>query len=221
MAKFLLLSAVLFDCGALGRESLCTSRSHAVPPGELSVGDHVYVHRTAYTYTHHGILVRGGPDSESARVVHFTGEPGTRRSMRDANVAETTLREFLGDKASDDDLRVAAYNCSRWNKLWKRSGTVYDLESVSPEETVSRARGKVGKMGGKYSLLFDNCEHFATWCKSGTAASEQRDGPIKKAAAVVVAAAVGGALSWMLTPSPEEGAKNRTETDRSHGERRS
>ncbi len=39
MAKFLLFYALLCNYAVLGRESLCTSRSHAVPPGELLVGE--------------------------------------------------------------------------------------------------------------------------------------------------------------------------------------
>lgn len=36
---------------------------------------------------------------------------------------------------------------------------------------VSRAENRIGE--NKYNLLFNNCEHFATWCKTGTADSKQ------------------------------------------------
>jgi hypothetical protein len=36
---------------------------------------------------------------------------------------------------------------------------------------VSRAQSRLGEQ--KYNLLFNNCEHFATWCKTGFSDSQQ------------------------------------------------
>jgi len=36
---------------------------------------------------------------------------------------------------------------------------------------IQRAKSRLGE--SKYSLLFNNCEHFATWCKTGLQDSEQ------------------------------------------------
>lgn len=41
----------------------------------------------------------------------------------------------------------------------------------SPEETVDRAKSRLGEE--KYSLPFNNCEHFAIWCKTGVNESRQ------------------------------------------------
>lgn len=41
----------------------------------------------------------------------------------------------------------------------------------SAEETVQRAYERLGE--DKYSLLFNNCEHFAIWCKTGISQSHQ------------------------------------------------
>lgn len=41
----------------------------------------------------------------------------------------------------------------------------------SPEETLRRAKSKLGKKG--YNLFFHNCEHFALWCKTGICESRQ------------------------------------------------
>jgi hypothetical protein len=41
----------------------------------------------------------------------------------------------------------------------------------SPEETLNRAKSKMGKEG--YNLFFHNCEHFALWCKTGICESSQ------------------------------------------------
>ena len=41
----------------------------------------------------------------------------------------------------------------------------------SPEETVKRARSKLGE--GDYNFFTHNCEHFAVWCKTGKHESSQ------------------------------------------------
>ena len=40
-----------------------------------------------------------------------------------------------------------------------------------PEIVVGRALSRIGETG--YDLVFNNCEHFATWCKTGRAESVQ------------------------------------------------
>lgn len=39
------------------------------------------------------------------------------------------------------------------------------------EVVTNRARSRLGE--NKYNLIFNNCEHFATWCKTGIADSQQ------------------------------------------------
>ena len=45
------------------------------------------------------------------------------------------------------------------------------MKLYSPDETVSRARSRLGEK--KYDLLLNNCEHFAIWCKTGLSKSYQ------------------------------------------------
>lgn len=40
-----------------------------------------------------------------------------------------------------------------------------------PDVVVNRAISRLGEQ--KYNLLFNNCEHFATWCKTGISDSQQ------------------------------------------------
>ncbi|NJL02721.1 MAG: NC domain-containing protein [Spirulinaceae cyanobacterium RM2_2_10] len=40
-----------------------------------------------------------------------------------------------------------------------------------PEVAVQRAESRLGER--RYNLLFNNCEHFATWCKTGISSSQQ------------------------------------------------
>ena len=48
-----------------------------------------------------------------------------------------------------------------------------EITPFSPQETIERARSKLGEQG--YDLLLNNCEHFAFWCKTGVAKSSQID----------------------------------------------
>lgn len=40
-----------------------------------------------------------------------------------------------------------------------------------PDVVIHRAKSRLGER--KYNLLFNNCEHFATWCKTGISDSKQ------------------------------------------------
>ena len=53
-----------------------------------------------------------------------------------------------------------------------------DFKLYSPEETVVRALSRLGE--DKYSLVLNNCEHFAIWCKTGVSESLQVDRVISK-----------------------------------------
>ncbi len=44
--------------------------------------------------------------------------------------------------------------------------------SYVPDVVIRRAESRLGE-NAKYNLLFNNCEHFATWCKTGRAYSQQ------------------------------------------------
>ena len=59
---------------------------------------------------------------------------------------------------------------------FSRGNPVYSLEYSKgfcfvPEVVVERAESRLGE--DKYNLLFNNCEHFATWCKTGISDSKQ------------------------------------------------
>jgi Lecithin retinol acyltransferase/PspA/IM30 family len=59
---------------------------------------------------------------------------------------------------------------------FSKNNPVYSREypagfSFIPDVTVKRALSRLGE--NKYNLLFNNCEHFATWCKTGVSESQQ------------------------------------------------
>ena len=59
-------------------------------------------------------------------------------------------------------------------EAFARGNPIYTLtQSVSfiPDVVVSRAESRLGEQ--RYSLFFNNCEHFANWCKTGENISPQ------------------------------------------------
>ncbi|TRU85675.1 MAG: NC domain-containing protein, partial [Microcystis novacekii Mn_MB_F_20050700_S1D] len=62
-------------------------------------------------------------------------------------------------------------------ETFARGGKIYVVRYVEvgfsfiPDVVVERALSRLGEQ--KYNLLFNNCEHFATWCKTGISKSQQ------------------------------------------------
>ena len=58
--------------------------------------------------------------------------------------------------------------------------TVIAHADASPTRvTLQRAMSRIGEQN--YNLLFNNCEHFATWCKTGRHRSGQIDSALERA----------------------------------------
>ena len=118
----------------------------------MSGAKHGDVIKVAHSlYSHYGIYVK---TLFGERVIHYTGEDGPQ----DLNgiVRETDLSVFLN---GEEDYQV----CHLDPKVFK---TIY-----SGSETVARAKSKLSNKG--YNLLWNNCEHFAIWCKTGESVSSQ------------------------------------------------
>ncbi|WP_437891327.1 lecithin retinol acyltransferase family protein [Phytobacter sp. V91] len=109
----------------------------------ITAGDHLSSSRTGYT--HHGIYVGYG------KVVHYSG---LADGLSKGNICETTLEDFTQGK---ETVTVIKHDVS--DRLF------------SPEEIVERARTRIGE--NNYNLVFNNCEHFATWCVTGKHRSAQ------------------------------------------------
>ena len=129
-----------------------------------NTGDIVYVKRKGYR--HFGIY------TGNEQVIHYHKEH--HPLLSDGIITETTLAEFMSDS---DTLYVLngigpTADTHLFDWIIQR---VFDGEitSFSPQETIDRARSKLGEQG--YSLLLNNCEHFAFWCKTGVAKSSQVD----------------------------------------------
>ena len=85
--------------------------------------------------------------------MHFSGGRGHEISLRRACIRKSTLEDF----ARGGEIQIET-KCK---------------EAFSREETVMRALNAVGSEKGKYALPWNNCEHFANWCRYGKKSSLQ------------------------------------------------
>jgi len=110
---------------------------------KLQPGDILYVNRGIYK--HYGVYTGDG------KVIHFAPLAGTEINAENAVIHETTLKNFLKDGTLSIDKKIKAITSRR--------------------KIVERARSQIGKKS--YNLAFNNCEHFAHWCKTGVCESNQ------------------------------------------------
>lgn len=109
----------------------------------LAIGSHIKTSRTGYS--HHGIYCG------NSEVVHYSG---FAQALKKGRLEITTLEGFLG---SETKYYVINYPS--------------DKVRFSSEEIIERALSRVGE--DSYNLVFNNCEHFATWCVTGRSESKQ------------------------------------------------
>lgn len=144
----------------------------------MAKGDHIYVNRYGGLYSHHGI------DCGDGQVVHYGATQWRNRN----SVSNITLEEF----ARGDSIHIRDYseffetleqgcNARRggiassnqdFNKFWDSlRGLSLDDADYTPDAIVARAQNRLGE--NTFSLLFNNCEHFASWCVTGISNSDQ------------------------------------------------
>lgn len=130
----------------------------------MARGDHIKVHRRNGLYSHHGI------DMGDGSVIHFSGEPFR---WNEASICRVTLAEFL----DGGRMVVVAY---------RRDA------ALTPEEVAANAEAALARK--QYCLWRNNCEHFATGCKTGRRRSNQ----VRRA--LHIAAGSAGAAVAILLP---------------------
>jgi hypothetical protein len=132
----------------------------------VAKGDHIRVRRMRGLYCHHGI------DMGDGTVIHFSGEPMQRKPARVARITEELFLE-------GEEKHVVEYGPD---------------EGLLPvEETLLLAEEQLDK--GGYSLLYNNCEHFATYCKTRKKKSRQVRSMARK---VVVFAGTATAVVFVI-----------------------
>jgi len=114
-------------------------------------------------YKHYGVYAGKG------RVIHYASSKGDFGLY--SCVRETSVEQF----ANGRECRIVPFE-----------GNNYKTGHFSREETVRRACSRLGEK--RYNLVFNNCEHFALWCKTG----KNRSAQVEKAfsAAVLLGAAL-------------------------------
>jgi hypothetical protein len=113
-------------------------------PRFLKKGDVVFARRMMYR--HYGIY------AGKKKVIHYAKKESHVR--RETAIEETSIQEF----SKGDPVYVI--------KFPKNLDRLY-----SPGETVKRAKSRTGSTD--YNLVFNNCEHFAYWCRTGKHESSQ------------------------------------------------
>lgn len=121
-------------------------------------GDHIFIFRAGYT--HHGI------DMGDGTVAHWGLPEASEKSLLDKRQA-FILRIPLKDFQRESKLKVKKYK-----------------DFLPADEVVERALARLGEKG--YHLVFNNCEHFACWCKTGAPESLQAEFWETKLASVTV-----------------------------------
>lgn len=106
-----------------------------------------------HIYVDRGLYTHHGIELMEGKVIHYSGEPGSKEPGR---IVASTLGEFL---------RGGKRRVCRSRK------------SFSREEVVRRALSRLGEE--KYNLVTNNCEHFATWCRTGRIESGQVSGAVR------------------------------------------
>jgi hypothetical protein len=100
-----------------------------------------------YVRRRHRLYSHHGIYAGDGNVIHYAGE---EKEKRDPSIKETDIEEFL-----------------KGGKLRRRDYKKRLLHS----ETLGLAKGHLAKK--RYSLPFNNCEHFTTYCVTGKKKSKQ------------------------------------------------
>ena len=124
------------------------NETHSNKYETLEPGDVIGVTRGSpiALYDHYAIYIGKG------QVIHYAGD--TLDFGKKIFIHQTPLQNFL--KNSNVCFKIVFPK---------------ELKVFSPEETILRAKSRLGET--KYNLVFNNCEHFALWCKTGISASLQ------------------------------------------------
>jgi hypothetical protein len=139
----------------------------------MARGDHVFAIRLGGLYSHHAI------DAGDGSVIHYTGPTGPA-----SRVARSPFARF----AAGDEIRVRSYErfvaalaepraaSERMSTEVRRAldrlrGVATSAPDFSPDAVVARAESRLGER--RFDLVLNNCEHFASWCKTGLSESRQ------------------------------------------------
>lgn len=100
-------------------------------------GAHIFVNQKCHGFKYQHHGIYIG----DSRVIHFLdGEKG---------ICETSLERFCRNSRN------------------KRYGIIHSIRKGTRDKVVKRAKRAMKEQNLDYKLLFENCEHFANYCRSG------------------------------------------------------
>ena len=125
-------------------------------------------------YEHYAIYIGDG------KVIHYCGQGndfGGTVSVHEADISEfikDSKRMFVVwfDKGIPYKIQASTSFVFNGSIDWYNERFRENRRNTfSANETIERAKSRIGET--KYNLIFNNCEHFAMWCKTGVAESSQ------------------------------------------------
>lgn len=129
----------------------------------LEPGDMIQFPRGAYS---HWAVYIGKEE-----VVHLSGEDDDGINGRFDSGHFLTISGHRFNKAL---VKIDKFwDVAEGSKAFKNNSKDKKLEPLTPQEIIKNALSKLGQIG--YNVLFDNCEHFASWCRYGKSKSDQVD----------------------------------------------
>ena len=138
---------------------------------EPRFGDVICISRGLYD--HYGVY------ASDSSVIHFSSpnsDIGADNEIRETDLdgfkrGDSGLRKLVFPKIHLPPRHVPIPNAVFHTNFGLPFSLFEEYRLRSPAETVARARSKLGERS--YNLIFNNCEHFAIWCKTGVHESHQ------------------------------------------------
>ena len=104
-------------------------------------------------FVDHGLYKHFGIYINDDCVIHYDGKIDDK-FLRNMCIRQTNMDRFLAGKTN-----FQIYN----SKTCK----------IDPLDVINRAKSRIGEE--EFNLIFNNCEHFGLWCKTGVSKSNQVD----------------------------------------------
>lgn len=150
-------------------------------------GDILAVQRFGGVYSHYAVYVGNG------QIIHYAQEFVDGKADL-CKIHKANFDEFLKNETQyeiihfPEDGSNPIHECINLNN--DSTCKAYEITHIRPDvkaairnhkgyhlysaqETVERAKSRIGET--EYNLAFNNCEHFALWCKTGLKESSQVD----------------------------------------------
>ncbi len=152
---------------------------------QIKLGDVIGVRRLGRIYEHYGIF-----ENEN-RIYQYAAQNG---DFGNSAIHTTTLNRFIGDSGNcfvlifpekygtpiKSEIPMHIHGDSEISAVFAPQSHTQKVSAYhlyTPEETIERAKSRLGE--NKYNLLFNNCEHYAIWCKTGIHESRQIEDLLK------------------------------------------